>query len=126
MNMINSCVEIGTLIRERRWQLGKTQIELAFRLNITSQQIQRYEYGINQLNVETLQHFSCALNVPVSYFFRTPVRPLDEIPIVRLSRTERIMLEQFRLVRSSVVREMIVRLIEIAVEKSSGSVGRKP
>ncbi len=126
MNLINSCVEIGTLIRERRWQLGKTQIELAFRLNITSQQIQRYEYGINQLNVETLQHFSKALDVPLSYFFHTPVRPLDEIPMVRLSRSERIMLEQFRLVRSGVMRDVITKMIEIAAENSCRPTGCKP
>ncbi len=125
MDMINSCVEIGTLIRERRWQLGKTQIELAFRLNITSQQIQRYEYGINQLNVETLQHFSSALKVPVSYFFRTPVRQLDEIPMVRLSRSERVMLEQFRLVRSAVMRDVITKMIEIAAENSCRPTGCK-
>lgn len=60
--------EIGAAVRKRRQQLSLSQEELAFRLQISSQQIQRYESGKDRLNVEKLQALSLALSVPVSFF----------------------------------------------------------
>lgn len=66
---IFSAVEIGKIISRRRRELGFTQEILAERIAVTSQQVQRYEYGTNRLNVDNLQRIAKALDVPVAYFF---------------------------------------------------------
>jgi transcriptional regulator with XRE-family HTH domain len=60
---------IGRLIRERRKELCLTQKDLAERLNVTAQQIQKYERGLNVLSLHRLLAINEALVVPPSYFF---------------------------------------------------------
>jgi transcriptional regulator with XRE-family HTH domain len=47
--------QIGTLIKERRLILGYNQQELAQALNVSYQQIQKYEQGKNRLNLNKVQ-----------------------------------------------------------------------
>ena len=44
---------------------------LAVRLNVSYQQIQRYESGKSGISVENLQLIAQALAVPIDYFFTT-------------------------------------------------------
>jgi transcriptional regulator with XRE-family HTH domain len=113
-DLIVSDSAIGTLMRQRRHELGLTLEELASHLGVTCQQVQRYECGKNRLNVENIQGISEALNVPVSYFF-TPVHPqvVGELCSSQLDATEQILLERFRRVSNGVVREMVVRIVGI-------------
>lgn len=53
---------LGTLIRSRRKQLGLTQKDIATRLGLTPQQVQKYESGVDALRVTRLLEFSQALN----------------------------------------------------------------
>ncbi len=66
---IKTSREIGEMLKKKRRELGISQEELAERLGVTYQQIQRYENGVNKLNVENIQIIAEALDVPVSYFF---------------------------------------------------------
>jgi len=61
--------EIGDAIRKRRRELGISQERLAEILDVSYQQVQRYENGSNKLNVESIQNVAAALAVPVAYFF---------------------------------------------------------
>jgi transcriptional regulator with XRE-family HTH domain len=67
--MIVSNFEIGAAIRHRRQELALSQEDLALRLSVSHQQVQRYESGKNSLNTENLQLVASVLSVPVSYFF---------------------------------------------------------
>lgn len=60
---------IGTKIRYRRWFLGMSQGELAKYIGVTSQQVQKYETGINRVSASRLWVISLALNVDPSFFF---------------------------------------------------------
>lgn len=62
-------VEIGKRIKTRRTMLGFSQAYTANALNLTFQQIQKYEKGINSLNSIKLYSFATLLRVPISYFF---------------------------------------------------------
>jgi len=62
--------EIGARIRFVRKQKGLTQMQLAERVGVSFQQIQKYEKGRDRIFVERLQQIAQALDVPVSYFFR--------------------------------------------------------
>jgi transcriptional regulator with XRE-family HTH domain len=60
---------VGLRIRQRRWMLGMTQQQLAQRVGIKFQQIQKYESGANRVSASRLFEISQVLEVPISYFF---------------------------------------------------------
>ncbi|GGE43892.1 helix-turn-helix domain-containing protein [Actibacterium pelagium] len=62
-------VHVGKRIRHRRWMVGMTQQQLAERVGIKFQQIQKYETGMNRVSASRLWDISEALEVPVSFFF---------------------------------------------------------
>jgi transcriptional regulator with XRE-family HTH domain len=62
-------VHVGKRIRHRRWTLGTTQQQLADRVGIKFQQIQKYETGANRVSASRLWDIAQALGVPVSFFF---------------------------------------------------------
>lgn len=62
-------VHVGKRIRHRRWMVGMTQQQLAEKVGIKFQQIQKYETGMNRVSASRLWDISDALSVPVSFFF---------------------------------------------------------
>lgn len=62
-------VHVGQRIRQRRWLVGMTQQQLAERVGIKFQQIQKYETGANRVSASRLWDIAAALEVPVSFFF---------------------------------------------------------
>ena len=62
-------VHVGKRIRHRRWMVGMTQQQLAERVGIKFQQIQKYETGMNRVSASRLWDISEALGAPVSFFF---------------------------------------------------------
>ena len=77
--MINTQTEfnksIGIKIKKRRLELKKTQTWLAKKINVTFQQIQKYEKGSNGTSAFRLLQISLALRVSMTYFFPTPILP---------------------------------------------------
>ncbi|MBT8155579.1 helix-turn-helix domain-containing protein [Epibacterium ulvae] len=62
-------VHVGKRIRHRRWLIGMTQQQLAEKVGIKFQQIQKYETGANRVSASRLWDISDALEVQVSFFF---------------------------------------------------------
>lgn len=62
-------VHVGKRIRHRRWVNGTTQQQLADKVGIKFQQIQKYETGMNRVSASRLWDIAHALNVDVSFFF---------------------------------------------------------
>jgi transcriptional regulator with XRE-family HTH domain len=60
---------VGARIRTRRLMLGMSQTALAQGLDLTFQQIQKYEKGINRVGASRLQQIAHILRVPVEFFF---------------------------------------------------------
>jgi transcriptional regulator with XRE-family HTH domain len=60
---------VGTRVRMRRMMLGMSQTALGDALDITFQQIQKYEKGINRISASRLQQIGHTLQVPVPFFF---------------------------------------------------------
>ena len=61
--------EIGRLVRAQRRQLGLTQSDLAKRIGVTFQQVQKYENGTNRISIGRLTRIAEALDVPPPFFF---------------------------------------------------------
>ncbi len=71
-------VHVGQRIRARRSLMGISQEKLAMAVNLTFQQIQKYERGANRVSASRLYQFGKILNVPVAYFFEQYGEPQDK------------------------------------------------
>jgi transcriptional regulator with XRE-family HTH domain len=60
---------LGNKLKLRRLALGLTQTKVAKAINVTFQQIQKYEKGTNGVSSIRLLQLSNYLKVPVNYFF---------------------------------------------------------
>ena len=60
---------VGKRIRHRRWMVGMTQQQLADRVGIKFQQIQKYETGMNRVSASRLWEIADALEVSIAFFF---------------------------------------------------------
>ncbi|MFV0512169.1 MAG: helix-turn-helix domain-containing protein [Jhaorihella sp.] len=69
-------VHVGKRVRHRRWLIGMTQQQLAEKVGIKFQQIQKYETGANRVSASRLWDIADTLGVPVSFFFEG----LEETP----------------------------------------------
>ena len=62
-------IHVGQRLKARRVGLRISQSEIGNALDVTFQQIQKYENGANRVGASNLYKLSKALNVDVSYFF---------------------------------------------------------
>ena len=67
MNGIDNAV--GKRIRQRRKALGLSQSDLAERIGVKFQQVQKYETGVNRVAASRLWVMAEALQVPITHFF---------------------------------------------------------
>lgn len=69
---------VGERIRLRRTELGLTQEQLADALDVSYQQIQKYETGANRISAGRIFEIARKLKVDIAYFFHG--LPLDDSP----------------------------------------------
>ena len=60
---------VGKRIRHRRWMIGVTQQQLAEKVGIKFQQIQKYETGMNRVSASRLWDIADSLGVTIAFFF---------------------------------------------------------
>jgi transcriptional regulator with XRE-family HTH domain len=60
---------VGARIRMRRMMVGLSQTKLADAVDVTFQQVQKYEKGVNRVSASRMQQFAKILSVPISFFF---------------------------------------------------------
>jgi transcriptional regulator with XRE-family HTH domain len=114
---------VGNRIKMRRLLLGISQDDLAHKVGVTFQQVQKYEKGINRISSGRLQEIAGALKVPIWFFFENAPESgsgrtnKEEQAIVQLSEfmasKEGVALNNaFPKIKNSKLRLSIVRLIE--------------
>lgn len=62
-------IHVGKRVRHRRWMIGMTQQQLADKVGIKFQQIQKYETGMNRVSASRLWDIAETLGVEISFFF---------------------------------------------------------
>ena len=62
-------IHVGERVRLRRKALKMSQQELAKHLNLTFQQVQKYERGSNRISASKLYEIGQVLQVPIAFFF---------------------------------------------------------
>ncbi len=65
----NFNLHIGKKIKFRRLELGLTQTKVAVAIQVTFQQIQKYEKGVNGVSSLRIMQLANYLKVPITYFF---------------------------------------------------------
>ena len=81
---------VGKRVRLRRTLLGMSQEQLGASLNITFQQVQKYERGANRISASRLWDISQILDVQISYFFDDMTDDTMRLSPRRVSRGENI------------------------------------
>jgi transcriptional regulator with XRE-family HTH domain len=61
--------EIGKRVRALRLQRGMTQVKLGELLNVTFQQVQKYENGANRISAGRLQRIADVFESPITFFY---------------------------------------------------------
>lgn len=62
-------LHVGARVRMRRVLIGMSQEKLGEALDLTFQQVQKYEKGLNRIGASRLYQIARVLGVPVSYFY---------------------------------------------------------
>lgn len=106
---INS-TQIGSKIRLLRKRAGLTQEQLAELLDLTPQQIQKYEAGSNKINTDRLQEIAQLLKVPVHLFF------LANDSDTPHSDEEQLLLHAYRTISNRQLQEALLQLALTAAE----------
>lgn len=110
-----SSKEVGDKIKKRRRELRMSQEELAERLDVSYQQVQRYENGSSRLNIENIQLVADVLTVPLSYFFEAHSRAVvaEDKPSY-LSTEEAALLRHFREIKKSALKNTLIQMARLA------------
>ncbi len=77
---------VGARVRMRRLILGMSQGKLGEALDVTFQQVQKYEKGANRIGASRLQQLARVLDVPPAYFFEDA--PSGEPRVLGLAEDE--------------------------------------
>ena len=101
---------IGEKVKFRRQDIRMSQEGLAEMLELSYQQIQRYENGKNKISVERIQEIAEALSVPVMYFFEKDYSELLPVPVTNYtpSEEEKTLLKHFNQIESNPDRQAVV------------------
>lgn len=73
-------IHVGRQVRLYRTLLGLTQKKVAQALNLTFQQVQKYERGSNRIGASRLFEFSKLFDIPVSKFFEGIPKHFEDDP----------------------------------------------
>jgi len=114
---------VGSRVRMRRMMLDMSQEKLGNGLDLTFQQVQKYEKGTNRIGASRLQQIANILQVPVSFFFEgAPNMPghsgMGDAPSPTyvsdfLATSDGLSLTKaFMKIKSSKIRRRIVDLVE--------------
>src|SRR4051812_19699014 len=112
--------EVGRRVRSRRLETRLSQTELADKIGVTFQQVQKYEKGLNRIGAGRLQRISEALDVPITFFFdatpHAPARGVERSPetvfgFVQTSGSVRIV-KAFHKIKSAKARQLLVGMVE--------------
>lgn len=123
--------QIGLKIKELRKSYGISQIELAEKINLSFQQVQKYEKGMTAISVFRLRMIAEALGVNINAFFEEEEKqyltisgPTVEYEPVKthpktlqiLTQEEITLLKSFRKIRNKKLRKSVLTQLKGFIE----------
>ena len=112
--------EVGRRVRSRRLECRLSQTELADKIGVTFQQVQKYEKGVNRIGAGRLQRISEGLEVPITFFFDASPhaeakgsnnRSDSVFDLMQTSGSVRIV-KAFHRIKSRKARQLLVEMVE--------------
>ena len=111
-------VYIGQRIKMQRLALGLSQTDVAKRLGITFQQIQKYERGVNRVGAGRLQEIANLFSVPPAFFFEDGPRhkpgrseEASETTELLANKYNLALAQAYNKIRSRTVRRNVLELV---------------
>jgi transcriptional regulator with XRE-family HTH domain len=114
-------VYVGRRVRMRRIEIDMSQQLLGEHIDLTFQQIQKYEKGTNRIGASRIQQIGKALEVPASYFFEGAPdgwegEATNQIPLAHLemlsTREGKLLVSSFARITDAKIRHSFVGLIQ--------------
>lgn len=111
---------MGRRIRSRRLDCGLSQTDLATKIGVTFQMVQKYENGASRVSASRLEKIGTALDMPVSYFFGSKLKAgpksvsRDGESIFELLQTARAvrLLRAFHKIKGRKAQQAVIDLVE--------------
>jgi transcriptional regulator with XRE-family HTH domain len=69
INIHHVDLHVGKKLKQKRLERGISQDDLAGSVNLTFQQVQKYEKGVNRVSASKLYDFAKFLKTDITYFF---------------------------------------------------------
>jgi transcriptional regulator with XRE-family HTH domain len=115
---------VGERIRHRRAEMGLTQDDLGRVLEISYQQIQKYETGANRISAGRLFEVGRALSVNISYFFEgyDGAKPSSALPHGGHNRAAIELVRNFLELRDETLRNAVTTLMRALREQQARSI----
>ncbi len=110
--------EVAFRIRRLREGAGMSQMELAERIELSFQQVQKYESGKNKVSLERLYQIAMVFNTDVSYFLPGAEKRGEVVTVspLILSDEERRLLKFFRRVKNTKFKRGILLQLQAVCE----------
>ncbi len=116
---------VGQRIKSLRIERGLTQSDLAERLNVSYQQIQKYENGTSSVTVDRLFEIAAALGVRPSSLIESHqlenVAEPSSDTVYRLTPDEVRLVKLFRKIRGKKVRDGLIEQIKGIIDLESST-----
>jgi transcriptional regulator with XRE-family HTH domain len=112
-------VHVGGRVRLRRTLLGMSLEDLGEALDLTFQQVQKYERGTNRIGASRLYQLSLIFDVPVEYFFEELEGKGSSSDDVMLKRETLELVRAYYRIRDPKLREALHAMIK-AMGKRAG------
>jgi transcriptional regulator with XRE-family HTH domain len=112
--------DLGRAIRLARIAAGKTQTEVADRLGVSFQQLQKYENGNNRIPVEQLVAMAAYLKVPLLRLLSVPERETGLMPLTENLHAKgfHALLESWAEIEDQAMRAAILNVVKRAAALS--------
>lgn len=122
-------IHVGQRLKARRVGLRISQSEIGAALDVTFQQIQKYENGANRIGASNLFRLAKALSVDVSYFYEdmtsaTKLKALSDQPAAGFEHDPMMQPESIKLVHnyfrilSPAVRSRMFQLVKSIADQN--------
>ncbi len=123
-------VALGSRIRLRRRELKLSQDQLAQKVGITFQQVQKYEYGTNRVSFSRLVEIARALNCGmidiIGELDRSKASSMFARHVARLREPGAAeLLEAYTVIQSAKHRRAILKLAMELAERKNGAINNK-
>jgi transcriptional regulator with XRE-family HTH domain len=105
---------MGRRIRLRRREKGISQIELAGRLGLSFQQLQKYEEGTHRVGAARLQQIAEVLGVDIPFFYDGDGKEPDVDSLLLVNSVFSLrLLRAYTAIKDKAVRRKLVILVEM-------------